>query len=42
MKHKINVKAIALVFETVNPSICWFQWLENIFLNTTFAVLYFN
>ena len=40
--HKINVKAIALVFETVNHSICWFQWLENIFLNITFAVLYFN
>ena len=41
-KSKLNITLITHLFETVNPNICRFQWLENIFLSIIFAVQFFN
>ena len=40
-KCKLNTTLITFVFEVVNPNICRFQSLDNIFLRITFAVQYF-
>ena len=37
-KYKLNITLIKLV----NPNICRFQFIENIFISITFAIQYFN
>ena len=41
-KYKLNIKLIALVFDTDNRNIWRFQWLENILPCITFAIQYFS